>query len=94
LELNKALGLAIRELRQSKGLSQESIGASQSYISDIERGIKTLSVEKLDEIANCIGVQPVTILAKCYMIKNDSTDSTILLSLLAEELSDLETPNT
>ncbi|MDI2589819.1 helix-turn-helix transcriptional regulator [Pseudomonas sp. 681] len=86
MDLNRALGRALRELRQSKGLSQESIGASQSYISDVERGIKTLSVEKLEEFAINIGVHPVTLLTKCYLIKNDDINSEMLLATVHNEL--------
>lgn len=86
MDLNRALGRALRELRQSKGLSQESIGSSQSFISDVERGIKTLSVEKLEEFAVNIGVHPVTLLTKCYLIKNNDPSADALLTSVLNEL--------
>ena len=56
MDLNHALGQAIKELRIAKGLSQELIGASQTYVSDIERGLKFLSVEKLDQFFRALGL--------------------------------------
>ncbi|WP_244902344.1 helix-turn-helix domain-containing protein [Pseudomonas gessardii] len=87
LELSKALGQALKESRISKGLSQEQVGASQSYVSDIERGLKTLSLEKLDEFASGIGVHPITILARCYLIKEESMKQEDVINRLRLELS-------
>ncbi|MBU4636275.1 helix-turn-helix domain-containing protein [Pseudomonas chlororaphis] len=86
MELKYAFGKALREIRMSKDLSQESIGASQSYVSDVERGLKTPSIEKLDEFASNIGVHPVTILAKSYLLKDESLQPEILIARLREEL--------
>jgi transcriptional regulator with XRE-family HTH domain len=86
LELKYAFGQALRELRMSKDLSQESIGASQSYVSDVERGLKTPSIEKLDEFASTIGIHPVTILAKSYLVKDRSLSAEDLMALVRKEL--------
>jgi transcriptional regulator with XRE-family HTH domain len=86
LELKYAFGQALRELRMSKDLSQESIGASQSYVSDVERGLKTPSIEKLDEFASTIGIHPVTILAKSYLLKDRSLSPEDLMALVRKEL--------
>ncbi|WP_339428431.1 helix-turn-helix domain-containing protein [Pseudomonas sp. RA_105y_Pfl1_P41] len=86
MELKYAFGQALRELRMSKDLSQESIGASQSYVSDVERGLKTPSIEKLDEFASTIGIHPVTILAKSYLIKDRSLSPEELMAQVRKEL--------
>jgi len=70
----------------SKDLSQESIGASQSYVSDVERGLKAPSIEKLDEFASTIGIHPVTILAKSYLLKDRSLSAEDLMALVRKEL--------
>ncbi|MEI4523832.1 helix-turn-helix transcriptional regulator [Pseudomonas neuropathica] len=86
MELKYAFGQALRELRMSKDLSQESIGASQSYVSDVERGLKTPSIEKLDEFASTLGIHPVTILAKSYLVKDRSLSAEDLMALVRKEL--------
>lgn len=86
MELKQALGKAIKELRLSSDLSQESVGASQSYISDVERGIKSPSVIKLAELAENMGVHPLTILAKSYLLANPELTVQSLLEQLRQEL--------
>ncbi|PZX01980.1 helix-turn-helix protein [Pseudomonas sp. 478] len=90
LELSETLGQALKEFRLSRGLSQEHVGASQSYVSDIERGLKTLSIEKLHEFASCIGVHPISIIARCYLIKDKSISEENLMAILQQDLETLK----
>ncbi|MFZ6046766.1 helix-turn-helix domain-containing protein [Pseudomonas sp. CR3202] len=90
MELKQAFGLAFKELRISKGLSQEAVGASQSYISDLERGIKSPTIEKLAELAANMGVHPLTILARGYLITDESQTTGELMGQLQKELGELE----
>lgn len=89
MELKQALAQAIKELRKSKELSQETVGASQSYISDVERGIKSPSVIKLAELAENMGVHPLTILAKSYLLADPKLGVDELLEQLRRELESL-----
>ncbi|WP_049945238.1 helix-turn-helix domain-containing protein [Butyrivibrio sp. AC2005] len=56
----KVVGKRIKTLRISRNITQEQIAyqinSSPSYISNIERGIKKPSLEKLVEIAEVLGV--------------------------------------
>lgn len=58
---------ALRELRQEKGLSQEELadkaGLHRTYISQIERGLKSPSLRSLQQIAEALGV-PLSTLVK------------------------------
>lgn len=53
-------GRVIRRYRQVKGLSQEKLadlsGLHRTYISDIERGLKTVSILSLLKIAKALDV--------------------------------------
>ncbi|NWL77286.1 transcriptional regulator [Pseudomonas taiwanensis] len=86
MELKQAFGLAFKQLRTSKGLSQEAVGASQSYISDVERGIKSPTIDKLAELATNMGVHPLTILAKSYLIAGNPKTTDELIGQLRQEL--------
>ncbi|BCG25226.1 transcriptional regulator [Pseudomonas tohonis] len=86
MELKQALGQAIKELRISKELSQETVGASQSYVSDVERGIKSPTVIKLVELAENMGVHPLTVLAKSYLLADPNLNVEKLLEQLRQEL--------
>lgn len=90
MELKQAIGQAFKELRVSRGLPQEAAGASQSYISDVERGLKSPTIEKFNELATNIGVHPLIILAKGYILAGDPETTEELLALLKNELLDLK----
>lgn len=50
----------LREVRQEKGLSQEELadraGLHRTYISQLERGLKTPSLRSIEQIAAALGV--------------------------------------
>ncbi|MGN0078679.1 MAG: helix-turn-helix domain-containing protein [Coriobacteriales bacterium] len=54
------LARTLRREREQQGLSQDRLakmaGTSQSRISAIERGVESLSVDKLITIAKCLGI--------------------------------------
>lgn len=90
MELNEALGRALKELRTDRGISQEKVGASQSYVSDVERGLKSISIEKLDEFASVIGVHPATILLRGYVLMAEADVKEQLLARVGSELRDAD----
>jgi transcriptional regulator with XRE-family HTH domain len=61
-----ALGLAIRQLRRARGVSQEAFAAScrlhRTYIGGIERGERNVSFANLLRIADALEVRPSELL--------------------------------
>lgn len=61
-ELLTGLGRAIRELRSSRGLSQEALadeaGIDRSHMGKIERGERNVTVLNVERIATALEVQP------------------------------------
>jgi transcriptional regulator with XRE-family HTH domain len=55
---HEALGRAVREARQKRGLTQEQLaeasGIGPTYISDIERGVRNPSYELLVTLAKAL----------------------------------------
>lgn len=90
MELKKAFGSALRSLRVRKGLTQEdfSIVSSRTFLSSLERGIKGVTLEKIDELASTIGVHPITLIVACYLeLEKDTPDALeALLSRVRTEL--------
>lgn len=70
MNLRQALAIAIQTARKSKNLTQEDFGvvSSRTYISSLERGIKSPTLDKLDEIASVMGIQPATLVVLAYSI--------------------------
>jgi len=62
-------GAGLQLARKSRGLTQEdfSIVSSRTYLSSLERGIKSPTISKLEELASVIGIHPVSLLALAYL---------------------------
>lgn len=64
----KAFGLALREVRRSKEISQERLaleaGFDRTYISLIERGISSPTIRKVHRIAQILEVAPSYIMLR------------------------------
>ena len=62
-DIQKSFGSTIRKLRISKGISQETFAdlcnLHRTYISDIELGKRTVSLENIERIALALQV-PIT----------------------------------
>lgn len=62
MDLVELLGANVRQLRKSKGMSQEELaleaGMKRSYLSDLERGTRNPSVRALGRIADALNVEP------------------------------------
>jgi transcriptional regulator with XRE-family HTH domain len=65
----KALfGKRLRELRTSKGLSQEGLadlaGLDRTYVSSCERGERNLTIVSVSKLATALGVDPAELVRK------------------------------
>lgn len=92
MDLKQAFGATLRDLRQRKSRTQEDfyIVSSRTYISTLERGIKSPTMEKLNDIAGVLGVHPATLAVRTYMEKDkESLDS--VLQRIRDDLSYMET---
>lgn len=68
MELRAAFGDALKTIRSSRGLTQEDFSAvsSRTYLSTLERGLKSPTIDKIDELADVLQVHPLTLLSRCY----------------------------
>jgi len=59
---------ALRTVRRAKGVSQEDLGglSSRTYVSSLERGLKTPTLSKIDQLAEMLEMHPLTILLLSY----------------------------
>jgi transcriptional regulator with XRE-family HTH domain len=64
----KAFGLALREIRKSKEISQEQLaldsGLDRTYVSLIERGINSPSIRTVVRMAKILNVPPSKIVRR------------------------------
>ncbi|MDL5364212.1 helix-turn-helix transcriptional regulator [Xanthomonas sp. NCPPB 2654] len=83
-----SLATAIRTVRKARGLSQEAFSdvSSRTYLSLLERDLKSPTMHKLTELCEVMDVHPLTLLTLAYA--GDSTRKTD--QLLAQVRQELE----
>jgi transcriptional regulator with XRE-family HTH domain len=64
--LKSLLGAQLRDLRHSRGLTQEQLAAlldvTPRYLAGIERGERNLSLDSVESLASRLGVEPSFVL--------------------------------
>lgn len=67
-DIRKQVGDKVRQIRKEKGFSQEELafraGLHRTYISDIERGDRNISIKNIEKIAKTLEVAPSDLLKK------------------------------
>lgn len=91
MELKKAFGQALKQMRTHKGLTQEDFSnvSSRTYLSTLERGLKSPTIDKLDEIASVMEVHPVSILVHSYLLRDRSMTIEQLFERVQQELGSM-----
>ncbi|EIV2911320.1 MULTISPECIES: helix-turn-helix domain-containing protein [Serratia] len=87
-----SLAVAIRTVRKARGLSQEAFSdvSSRTYLSTLERDLKSPTINKLAELCEVMDVHPLTLLTLAYA--GDSTRKMeLLLAQVRQELEQLIT---
>ena len=66
--LKPSLPDALRKIRKARGLSQEAFSnvSSRTYLSSLERGLKSPTLNKLEELCKVLQVHPITLLIISY----------------------------
>ena len=66
INIQKKFGGKLREIRKQKDLSQEKLafksGLHRTYISDIERGSRNVSLVNIEKIAKALNISPKSLL--------------------------------
>ncbi|MFK2827132.1 helix-turn-helix transcriptional regulator [Bacillus sp. B190/17] len=66
INIRLLFGQVVRKIRMANNISQEELGylcgLHRTYISDIERGIRNVSLENIEKIANALNVAPKDLL--------------------------------
>ncbi len=82
------LAAALRTVRKARGLSQEAFSdvSSRTYLSTLERDLKSPTLKKLGELCEVMEIHPLTLLTLAYA--GDSTRKTDqLLKDVQQELA-------
>lgn len=74
-----------------KGLTQEdfSVVSSRTYLSSLERGLKSPTLDKLQALAQAMEVHPLTLLVLAYVQLEGNSQYSALLDKVGREIEGL-----
>lgn len=92
MERNQDFGKALRALRTHKRLTQEDFttASSRTYLSTLERGLKSPTLEKIEALASVMGVHPLSLLAASYLVADGSDSLPLLFARVESELKSVD----
>ncbi len=84
----QAFGQSLQQVRKAAGLTQEdfSESSSRTYLSSLERGLKSPTLEKIEAIASTLNVHPLTLLVLTYQKAGRKTNLDTLLKRVTKEI--------
>lgn len=66
MTLREIFSSNMRRIRMQKGISQEDLafssGLHRTYISDVERATRNISIDNIEKIAHALDVSPIELL--------------------------------
>lgn len=92
MNINKAFGQALQQARKLRKMSQEDFSAvsSRTYISTLERGLKSPTLEKVEKICNELNLHPLSLFITMYSSFDTSQSQAELLESIIKELRQIE----
>ena len=86
MTVRDGLAEALRLTRKAKGLSQEDFSdvSSRTYLSTLERGLKSPTLEKLLKISEVLELHPLTLLTLAFTVSESRTISELLTQVASE----------
>ena len=78
---------ALRRARAAKGLTQEDFSdtSSRTYVSMLERGVRSPTLAKINELCETLDIRPLTLLALAYAGGDKPTELRRVLSDVESE---------
>ncbi len=75
--LARSFGEVLRYVRKERGLSQEELGDKsgyhRTYVSLLERGLKSPSLQTIFQLSNALNIAPSTLLADVERVMQEMT---------------------
>lgn len=80
------LAAALKTVRKARGLSQEAFSdvSSRTYLSSLERDLKSPTLNKLAELCEVMEIHPLTLLTLAYAGGNQSKTDQLLVQVRRE----------
>jgi transcriptional regulator with XRE-family HTH domain len=81
-----SLAAALKTVRKARGLSQEAFSdvSSRTYMSSLERNLKSPTLNKLGELCEVMEIHPLTLLTLAYAGDNTQQAEQLLVQVRQE----------
>lgn len=91
MDIKLAFAIALKKVRKVRRLTQEDFSdtSSRTYISTLERGKKSITLEKLEQLAQTLRIHPLTLLAITYANVDSNIGIKELLRMIEVEVDDI-----
>ena len=85
-----SLAKALKTVRKARGLSQEAFSdvSSRTFLSSLERDLKSPTLNKLAELCEVMEIHPVTLVALAY--GGDAKGVDLLVERVRREIAELK----
>lgn len=92
MKIRPAFARSLKEVRKTKGFTQEdfSVVSSRTYISMLERQVTSPTLEKVDAIAETMKIHPLTLLTLTYLKLGSYRNVDDLFKKIRSELAGIE----
>lgn len=91
-DVKKAFGAAIRSARLEQGISQEELAGRadlhRTYVSDVERGMRNVSLENIEKLGSALRLSLSTLFQKAA--SGESIDQDLEILLVEDDKRDVE----
>jgi len=86
MTLKNSFPAALKTVRKARGLSQEAFSdvSSRTYLSSLERGLKSPTLSKITELCEVMEVHPLTLLTLAYAGASDGKTEQVLAQVRRE----------
>ncbi len=87
--MRHAFAKALKTARKAHGLTQEDFSSvsSRTYLSTLERGQKSPTLDKIDAISQTIGVHHLSLLTLAHLYFDKESDLELILNQIRFEVS-------
>lgn len=91
MELRHAFAKALRKARKANGLTQEDFSdvSSRTYLSTLERGQKSPTLDKVHVLAQTIGIHVLSLMTLTYLCSKKEYDIDLIFEKIRTEIDAL-----
>lgn len=91
MEIRHAFAKALRKARKANGLTQEDFAdvSSRTYLSTLERGQKSPTLDKVHVLAQTLGVHMLSLLTLTYLHSKNELELDLLFDKIRHEIKSI-----